>query len=318
MDTVNNAIPLDDIETQVSSGIQELGRALGLSSDFLPFYINPKTNIPYGFGQPGSHKCATSDSEIWILPANVQLGSDVDDGHPFYEISTPTLSRIVQNQLNRPLTRGARLETQPTYGGTIGQCIGNRLDESLIVNHLTHNNTFQRIHITTLAWLEETGWYKVDYRKAAPELRCQALCSGRGTCDGSGNSTRCLCDDRDDSTPGCTNSLRELQNPLAVALPLADTSSLLPSPTSLRGSFVRRQLLLNTLSAPTSGMTRIASNTAEGKQHDQNDGRETRIAETGGGREHLVGSKQMEDSNLKNIVETKRRRLRVIKVDDLD
>ena len=56
-------------------------------------------------------------------------------------------------------------------------------------NEVTRSDAFQRIHITTLAWLEETGWYKVDYRKAAPELRCQALCSGLGTCDGSGNTT---------------------------------------------------------------------------------------------------------------------------------
>lgn len=339
MDTIGNAIPLEDVDTTVSGGIEELGRALGLSPDFLPFYINPKTNSPYGFGPPGSHKCVASDSSMPRLPANVQMGGDADNDHPFYEIRAPILSRVIQNQMNRPITSGARLEMQHTYGGTIGRCIGNDLEERHLVNNLIHNDTTQRIHITTLAWLEETGWYKVDYGKAAPELRCPALCSGRGTCDWSGNTTTCICDNREDSTPGCFGSFRELshtgfrtsvQQTPGLPLPTTETSSFRTLPTSIKSSFVRRQLLLNTMSAPTaldnvddkvaeaSDGTLIEGNNAGWKQQDPKGDSEIGIVERGEGREQLIDSNQMAGANVNNKAGTKQTMLRVIKVDDLD
>ena len=171
--TVGNTVPLDEIETKVSVGLLEVGHALGLSADFFPFYIDPATDEPYGFGDFGPYECVSSRSTVQRLPAIIQPGSYADGAHSFYEITTPTLTRVVQNLFNCPVLSGARLENQPTSGGTMGSCIGSHLDERLFFDELmggNHNGIVSSNHISavTMAWLEETGWYKGDYTKASP------------------------------------------------------------------------------------------------------------------------------------------------------
>jgi hypothetical protein len=329
METVDNAIPLYQIETIISEGTHELGRALGLSSDFLPFYTNPQSNMPYGFGPLSSHKCIASDLMTSRLPANIQLGHTFGNENPSYEIIAPILTRVIQNQLNDPAVRGARLAKQQTLGGTMGRCVGNRLDGRIFVTAPIDNVTVQSIPITTMAWLEETGWYKVDYRKAAPELMCPALCSGRGTCDWSRNTPRCLCDDKDDHTPGCfqfandlnqTNIEGSIHQSPAQALPTTDASTIQP-PTLIQGSFERRHLPRITRSG-SPALKRAGGKIAKASDATQIERRKIKCTGDSkqeiGGHVHLRGATPTEGLSMKKTVELTRRRRHTIRVKELN
>ena len=82
------------------------------------------------------------------------------NGDVYYDIVTPRVAQVVQNHFHCPRLAGARLENyEPS-------CVGSHWDERLFLTDILspalawRNN---RLSPLTLALLEDTGWYKVNY-----------------------------------------------------------------------------------------------------------------------------------------------------------
>lgn len=138
IDLVNGVIPQRELDSQVFIQMHEIGHILGVGSDLFQFYTNPSTGEPYGVRR-GDFPCVEEGGgTIDTLPQNVQANSygEGDRERLFYEVTTPTVTRVVQNKFGCDTITGARLENQPTSGGRIGRCIGVHFDERLFYDDL--------------------------------------------------------------------------------------------------------------------------------------------------------------------------------------
>lgn len=84
----------------------------------------------------------------------------------YYEIVLPTVRQVVRNQFNCQSMTGARLENQPTNPHS---CIGSHFDERFFQYHTMsalYDSTSDYFNPLTLALLEDSGWYGVNFRNA--------------------------------------------------------------------------------------------------------------------------------------------------------
>ncbi len=84
----------------------------------------------------------------------------------YYEIVLPTVRQVVRNQFNCQSMTGARLENQPTNAHA---CLGSHFDERFFQYHTMsalYDSTSDYFNPLTLALLEDSGWYRVNFRKA--------------------------------------------------------------------------------------------------------------------------------------------------------
>lgn len=98
--------------------IHEFSHLLGMSSDSFPYWYDsvtgfPRTPRPFNYNLD----CGTVASET-----TVRLSADVTHSGLHYEIITPTVKAVVQNQFNCSGDIGGRLETYP------GGCFGDHWD----------------------------------------------------------------------------------------------------------------------------------------------------------------------------------------------
>mmetsp|Transcript_14631 Transcript_14631/g.21580 ORF Transcript_14631/g.21580 Transcript_14631/m.21580 type:complete len:685 (+) Transcript_14631:123-2177(+) len=148
--------------------IHEILHVLGFTSDSLPFFRNPLT------GQPLTprpfrvieRKCLDGEKRVILgEPSESVLGESFDDaiGTNYFEIRTPLVAQVVRNHFDCQNMTGARLENQPTSPN----CFGSHWDERLHYSELMSAyllNTKNSLSPLTLAFLEDTSWYRANYQ----------------------------------------------------------------------------------------------------------------------------------------------------------
>lgn len=93
-------------------------------------------------------------------------GSGFTKTRPYYEITLPTVRQVSRNQFNCQSLTGARLENQPTNPN---DCTGSHFDERYFFsNIMSAAYIFGSVHFSPLllALMEDSGWYKANYRIA--------------------------------------------------------------------------------------------------------------------------------------------------------
>jgi leishmanolysin-like peptidase len=157
--------------------MHEIGHVLGISSDSLAYFRHPITGqslTPRPF-EVSTVTCVNGDkiqylgmpsSEVLqerVVSATTANGGGGGGGKlRYYEVVTPTVQQVVQNQFNCPTLLGARLENQ--QDGT--DCFGSHWDERLYYTEImgaVFSKSMNALSPLTLAYLESSGWYRVNY-----------------------------------------------------------------------------------------------------------------------------------------------------------
>ncbi|CAB9497966.1 Leishmanolysin-like peptidase [Seminavis robusta] len=148
--------------------VHELSHTLGFDSYLFKFFRNPTTGEPL---TPRPFQATTvlcpngRKEDIHGLPSSqvLQMGHS-DSGDSYFFVVTPHVAQVVKNHFNCNSTIGARLENYEA------SCVGSHWDERLFLTDvmspaLTWRNTM--VTPLTLALMEDTGWYQVNYQNAS-------------------------------------------------------------------------------------------------------------------------------------------------------
>lgn len=164
----------------------EVAHILGINSDLFKFYRNSVTGEPLTSRKRGflglngggfvstTAKCVDNrpDEKMYMPCSNtiqyreeeVKFGNAVEK-RSYYEIVLPTVVQVVRNQFNCQRLTGARLENHPTRD----DCIGSHFDERQWFSEFmsaVYDKDSAHLSSLTLAILEDSGWYKVNYEMA--------------------------------------------------------------------------------------------------------------------------------------------------------
>ena len=85
--------------------------------------------------------------------------------HQVHLMVTPTVREEVQRHFNCSALEGAELENQGSKGTFLGHWEKRLFENEAMTGVFTQNPVFSRL---TLALMEDTGWYRVDYTMAEP------------------------------------------------------------------------------------------------------------------------------------------------------
>ena len=151
------------VQNLVTVAAHELGHVLGLTSASLPFLRHPITGKPY---TPRPFRlsqviCANGQEEVFLGAPNSQVLSRTGFG---YEVQTPLVAQVVRNHFHCPALTGALLENQPTVES---DCFGSHWDERYFYTELMGafvSPTDNTLSPLTLAFLEDTSWYRGNYQ----------------------------------------------------------------------------------------------------------------------------------------------------------
>lgn len=172
----------DDIADLGLLAIHEVGHALGFSLNLLKYFRDPETGEPMT-PRPFTESlvtCVDGTAQSMVFPAeNTVATRRFDDGRVYHEVVTPRVTQVARNQFDCQSITGARLENQPTAAGY--NCTGSHWDERLYLSELMgpiFSGYSDILSPLTLAIMEDSGWYKVNYENA----KLSAFGKGRG-CD---------------------------------------------------------------------------------------------------------------------------------------
>jgi hypothetical protein len=154
-------------DDEVKVVLHELGHVLGMSSQHFPYFRNATTGEPLTSRPiPLQHvTCTGGDIQYIPFAANNTLQMGVTDkGLIYYDVVTPRVQQVTRNHFNCPSLNGARLEDHDTNPS---DCTGSHWDERLFFGELMEPVVLPGSLVTlsplTLALMEDTGWYRVDY-----------------------------------------------------------------------------------------------------------------------------------------------------------
>ena len=146
------------ISKMVNVAIHELGHVLGLTSDSLPFLRNPMSGRPYT-PRPfrlSTALCSNGEEQVVLGPPGARVLSRS------YQITTPIVQQVVRNHFRCQRLAGAPLENQPTSE----DCFGSHWEERWFYTELMGafiSPTVNTLTPLTLAFLEDTSWYRANY-----------------------------------------------------------------------------------------------------------------------------------------------------------
>ena len=187
-----------------------VGRFLGLSPELYQHFRKPESKDSWG-GRYLNISCGSSGEQEVYLP-NVIQEQATADGELYYEISTPLVQQVVRNHFDCQSMTGARLSAPQLDSN--GICIFSNLhlryhfDEDM--TSLSPNvDSAVSISPLSLAILEDSSWYKANFRAATTPSFGKA--SGCGfvyeSCIAKGNvpdySAGYFCNTIDESRTGC-------------------------------------------------------------------------------------------------------------------
>eukprot|EP00977_Amphora_coffeiformis_P006737 scaffold1484_cov173-Amphora_coffeaeformis.AAC.15 len=142
----------------------ELAHVLGVSSWMFKYFRNedgtPRTPRPFESATIG---CSPGGEETGVLPSSNTIKSTIDpaSGKLVYNIVTPRVSQVARNLLGCHEIEGARLADG-------AECYGSHWHERLFFGELLSpvlaSSSQNILSPLTLALMEDTGWYRVDYR----------------------------------------------------------------------------------------------------------------------------------------------------------
>lgn len=174
----------DAINNIISIAVHEFGHVLGMSSASLSYFRNPITGEPLT-PRPFSlsHvQCVDGRKGQYLGLPSLEVMRPVKDGSTVihFEVVSPTVRQVAQNQFDCPTLSGARLENQPT---SPMDCFGSHWDERYFFTETMsaiHSSTVSALSPLTLALLEDSGWYRANYR--SPYVAVSTFGLGAG-CD---------------------------------------------------------------------------------------------------------------------------------------
>ena len=169
------------VHYSVGVAMHEIGHVLGISSDSLAYFRHPITGqslTPRPF-EISTVTCVNGDKIQYLgMPSSEVLQERVvssatngggGDKLRYYEVVTPTVQQVVKNQFNCPTLLGARLENQ--QDGT--DCFGSHWDERLYYTEImgaVFSKSMNVLSPLTLAYIESSGWYRVNYESKYVQL----------------------------------------------------------------------------------------------------------------------------------------------------
>lgn len=177
----NGLIHEKSIENMVDVMSHELAHVLGLNSDLYKYFRNSVTgqpltprnrqkefyiteNVPCVAGQESRDMALACENTVKFGLEKVQYGEN-EFQRGFYEIVLPTVAQVARNHFNCQELQGARLENQPTSS----DCLGSHFDERTWFTEFmsaVYDDGAAYFSPLTLAFLEDTGWYKSNFRNA--------------------------------------------------------------------------------------------------------------------------------------------------------
>ena len=158
MDNTNRAT----IQYSIGVAVHEIAHVLGVTSDSLRYFRHPLTGFPLT-PRPftlSTVKCVNGEEIAYVGKPGPNVMKEVTDPQTqtnHFEVITPTVRRIVQNQFNCPHATGAKLEHQPTSL----DCFGSHWDERLFYTEIMGAVFSQTVNVLsplTVALLEDSGW----------------------------------------------------------------------------------------------------------------------------------------------------------------
>jgi len=168
--------------------MHEIGHVLGMSSDSLQYFRHPVSGAPLTRRpfELSDVTCVDGSSRTYFgLPGPDVLreGKNAVTGNRYYEVVTPTVRRVVRNHFDCPTMTGARLENQQ---GTT-DCFGSHWDEMLYYTEIMGAVFSQSANVLsplTLAYLEDSGWYRANYESPFVQISMFGHGAGCGFVDG--------------------------------------------------------------------------------------------------------------------------------------
>ena len=182
----DGAVDPASVQTMIDVLSHELVHVLGLNSELYKYFRNSKNGKSLtkrkktflgkdaGF-EISEAQCVNGQStRMMEVPCEntVQYKTEsivynngmVERG--YYEVLLPTVATVAQNHFNCPTLSGVRLENQPTSE----DCFGSHFDERTWFTEFmsaVYDEDAAVLSPLTLAFLEDTGWYKSDFTQAS-------------------------------------------------------------------------------------------------------------------------------------------------------
>jgi len=145
--------------------VHELGHILGIHVELFKFFRdsfgNPLTQRPFNLTMA---ECVDGERRPVIMPScsTLRLHKEIT-GLAYYEVVTPTVRQVVRNHFDCQVLRGARLENQPK---SKMNCFGTNWDQRLFLMEAMSSPALATdfyLSPLSLALLEDSGWYHVNY-----------------------------------------------------------------------------------------------------------------------------------------------------------
>lgn len=146
--------------------LHEMAHILGFTSWMFKYFRkpdgSPRTPRPF---VSQTVTCVNGDQIQSQFPSSQTLELVESDGELYYTVNTPRVRQVVRNQFNCQSMMGARLENR-------GPCVGSHWHERLffgeIMSPVLMSGGENMLTPLTLALLEDSGWYSVEYRGSEP------------------------------------------------------------------------------------------------------------------------------------------------------
>lgn len=159
----------NQIDKLINVGTHELAHVFGVNDDLLKYFRDrdsgkPLTSRPF---KEVKTNCVDGSKRMLELPSTNTLKQSFTtyDGHErlHYEVVTPKVKLAVQNQFGCDSVEGAILENQPTKNSCIGAHFDERLFFTETMSPIYSSKYSSVLSPVTVALLEDSGWYDVDY-----------------------------------------------------------------------------------------------------------------------------------------------------------
>ena len=156
--------------------LHEIGHVLGFASWLYKYFRfpdgTPRTPRPFDTPEQEQQQqqpmtCVNGETEWIVRPSNETTLTEVidpQDGSRTFYLSTPRILRVVRNQFNCPTAIGAELANDGEGAGCVGSHWAERYFLGEVMSPALSSASENVLSPLTLALMEDTGWYRVDYR----------------------------------------------------------------------------------------------------------------------------------------------------------
>lgn len=160
------------VQTGVQTTIHATGRVLGLTSLSLPYFRNALTGKPFT-PRPfalQSETCSNGHAQLisGAASANILASTITTQGDVLFDVITPVVRQVVRNQFACPTLKGARLQNVLNAS----DCYGSYWDERMFYQEMMTpflSTTKNVLSPLTLAFFEDSSWYRANYRSVYVE-----------------------------------------------------------------------------------------------------------------------------------------------------